>query len=82
MQKIDGQRINFVINDELLKEVDRIAKRTNQTRSEMMRNMLSLGTEIFQMYESVGVIKMFEVSERIKKTVNRSVGQQGLFNGS
>ncbi len=76
MQKIDGRKIDFVITDELLKEIDRIAKRTKQTRSEMMRNMLTLGTEIFQTYEAVGVVKMMEVSDSLKKTLNRSVGQQ------
>ena len=82
MQKIDGERINFVITGDLLKEVDRVAKRTKNTRSEMIRIMLGLGCDIFKTYEAVGIVKMYEVTEKIKKTVNRSVGQQALFNGS
>jgi hypothetical protein len=79
MQKIDGKLINFMITDELLTEVDRIAKRCKLTRSEMLRNLLLVSTDIYKTYEALGVVKFIEVSDRLKKTVNRSVGQQALF---
>ena len=62
MQKIDGEKVNFVIPYSLLKEVDRVAKRCKSTRSEMMRIMLGLGCDIFKTYEAVGIVKMYEVT--------------------
>lgn len=80
MQRIDGEKIQFVIPYSLLNEVDRIAKRSKLTRSEMIRNMLDVGCSIYRTYESVGFVRVYEVLEQVKKTVNRSVGQQQLFN--
>jgi len=82
MQRIEGKPINFVITTDLLEEVDRIAKRLSLSRSEMMRNLLDAGCYIFRKYEAAGVIKGMEVFERAKKTIDRSVGQQALFNGN
>jgi hypothetical protein len=79
MQKIDGERITIVMPYELLDEVDRIAKRCKLTRSEMIRNMLDISSGLYRKYEAVGFVKFYEMTEKLKETVNRSVGQQQLF---
>jgi len=79
VQKIDGTECKIKIDQATLDEVDRIAKRCGLTRAEMVRNMLSISSDLFRTYESVGMVKLFEVKERLFKTVNRSVGQQALF---
>jgi hypothetical protein len=82
MQRIEGKPINFVITTELLEEVDRIALRFGLSRSEMLRNLIDMSCYAIRKYESVGLIKGLEIFDKLRKTVDRSVGQQALFNGN
>ena len=81
MQRIEGTECKIKIDQVTLDEVDRIAKRCGLTRAEMVRNMLAISSDLFKTYEAVGMVKLFEIKERLIKTVNRSV-QQPMFNGS
>lgn len=80
MEKIEGSFIYVKVPTGLLNKVDCAAKRTNNTRAEMVRNFLELGTDIFRIYEGVGIIKVAEIIFRTKKITSRTVGQQELFN--
>jgi len=79
MHKIDGERINFIIEYPLLREVDRIAERHEVTRSEMLRRLLIMGTDIYCDFERIGVIKLAEVIRRTKKGISKEAGQLSLF---
>jgi len=78
MQRIDGSNVHIIIPDDLLKELDRIAKRDKSTRSEVIRRFLGAGVEFYTDFERVGIVRLNEVMIRMSKTVKRSVGQQSL----
>jgi len=79
MQKINGQNVHIIVPDEMLSEIDRIAKRQGFTRSETIRTLVECGSEIYRDFEKIGVVRMSEIMKRAKKTILQNVGQQKLF---
>jgi len=78
MQKIDGSNVHIIIPDDLLRELDRIAKRDKSTRSEVIRRFLGAGVDFYTDFERVGLVKLNEVMSRVNTTIKRSIGQQRL----
>jgi predicted DNA-binding protein len=81
MQKIDGRRLAVIIPNEMLKRLDRVAKRQEMTRVQVMRNMMDVGLSVYEDFESVGVVRLVEVFERTKKGIRKEVGQLRLIDG-
>ena len=79
MQKIDGKPINFVIDHETLKKVDRVAERAGKTRSETIRSLLSLGCDIYGDFEKVGIVSLASVVSKALEKIKEGKGQLKLF---
>ena len=49
--------VNFRISEEELAEVDRIALKIGRTRSQMIRNLVTIGLEETEIFEKVGMVR-------------------------
>lgn len=73
MQKIDGKQISIIIPDDLLKEVDRIAKRTGKKRADAIRTLLYFGCDIYSDFENVGIVSLAEVIHKAIKKIKKDI---------
>ena len=73
MQKIKGKNINLKLHQDTFAELDRIASRLNMTRTEVIRSLLGLGIDVFHKYEAVGIVKLIEIKNRTRKTIQEDV---------
>lgn len=70
MQKIDGPRINLIVDQELLDKIDKFAKHLGTTRSEMMRVMLETCCDGLEPYYKLGILKkMFQAKFKFREKV-------------
>jgi len=79
MQKIDGEKLQLIVPEEMISRIQRVGERLHLTRSETMRNMMDVGLTIFEDFEKVGIIRFAEIIGKTKKALRREVGQQSLF---
>jgi len=70
MQKIDGPMVTLKIKKEDVAELDRIAKRVDLNRNQLIRNCVEIGLDFLHGYEKIGVVKLIEINRRVKKAVN------------
>lgn len=56
MKEINGKLVSIKMPDNLIDEVERIAKKRKMTMAEVYRMMIELGTEIHRDMEKVGVV--------------------------
>jgi len=78
MQRIDGYNVHIIVPNDLLAEIDRIAKRQGLTRSETIRILTDCGVTVYKDFEKVGVVRISEMFSRMKKIMQKGVGQQRL----
>lgn len=70
MQEIKGKTLNVKFSQDLMDELDRIAGRIGEKRTETIRKLLGLGIEVFHGYEKIGMVKIIEMKNRAKKSIN------------
>lgn len=70
MQRI-GQKVSFNIQEELLRDLDKLAELANVTRADMMRNCLEVGVDMGKGFQRVGFFKIADFVTRAKSTVRR-----------
>ena len=78
MKEINGKLVSIKMPDNLIDEVERIAKKRKMTRAEVYRMMVELGTEIHRDMEKVGVVAAVDFIYYCKqalKTQNDKVAQ-------
>lgn len=68
MQRI-GDQICFNIPDDMKEKVDLIIKRHKMTRAEAVRALLSLGVEVYEDFEKVGIPQFAEMMKRTKQAI-------------
>ena len=73
MQEIKGKVLTIKLTHEVIAELDRIAKRLNYNRTETIRSLLDLGTDVFKKYETSGVVQLIEIKNRARKTLKEDV---------
>jgi len=81
MNKKENPRKQYSIylEDELVTELDKIAKRMNCTRSHAMRTLLFFGTDIYNYYERFGIIKVSEILVRTEDAVKNLLSGKSLM---
>lgn len=77
-QRIEGQTVYVKFPTEQLAELDRIAKRLELKRADIIRNLVGVGIDIFHGYEKIGVVKLHEIQKRAIKALNKEI-QPTLF---
>ena len=78
MQKIPGPLVTIRIKQEDVDELDRISKRVDLNRNQLIRNCIEIGLDIMHGYEKIGVVKLIEINRRTLKAVKEET-QPGLF---
>ena len=79
MQKIPGTRpTHIVLMENQVVKLDEIALRFKISRSEALRRIVETGLDAYSVYESLGVVKLAEITGRIKSAVENDV-QPKLF---
>lgn len=71
MQKIDGFKTSFVMTNDHIDKLDRIAARHKTTRSEALRMMLDLGIDVYSDLEMIGAPQLAEKVREMKKWVKQ-----------
>lgn len=64
--------------DYQIKKLDEIGARFNISRSDALRRIVDTGLDSYAVYEKLGVVKLAEVSKRIKRAIERDV-QPSIF---
>ena len=72
-QEIKGRTLTVKFKHETLAELDRISERLNYTRVETIRSLMDLGMEVFHGYEKIGIVKLIEIKNRTRKTIQEDV---------
>jgi metal-responsive CopG/Arc/MetJ family transcriptional regulator len=79
MQKIPGIKcVNVVLLQAQVNKLDEIAKRFKISRSEALRRIVETGLDSYSVYEGLGVVKLAEITGRMKSAVEKDV-QPSLF---
>lgn len=69
MQKIDGFKTSFVMTNEHIEKLDKIARKHKTTRSEALRMMLDLGIDVYSDLETIGVPQLAQKVKEMKKWI-------------
>jgi len=77
-QRIEGKVINIKFPQEDIDELDRIAKRLDLKRADVIRNLVGIGFDLFHGYEKVGIVKLFEIQKKAVKLMKKEI-QPPLF---
>jgi hypothetical protein len=74
MQKIPGTRkTHIVLMEKHVDKLDEIAARFKISRSEALRRIVETGLDSYGFYESFGIVKLAEVSKRIRAAIEKDV---------
>jgi hypothetical protein len=74
MQKIPGsKKTHIILMDSQVAKLDEIGGRFNISRSEALRRIVETGLDSYCFYEGLGVVKLAEVSKRIRKAIEKDV---------
>ncbi len=66
MQRI-GSQIALVVSQSQIEKVTRIAKRHGIPKSQVYRNMIDVGLELYEDMEKIGVVKIVEFTGKVKE---------------
>ncbi len=80
MQRI-GKQIRITVTDLQEERIERIAKRHNLPKAQVYRNMIDAGLDLYDEFESVGVVQMLDFVERVKGLASdiKRIKQPSLF---
>lgn len=79
MQRIPGStKTGVTLMTHQIKKLDEIGARFKISRSEALRLIVESGLDSYAIYEKLGVVKLAEVSKRIKRAIERDV-QPSIF---
>jgi metal-responsive CopG/Arc/MetJ family transcriptional regulator len=79
MQRIpNSTKTAVILMDNQIAKLDDIASRFAISRSEALRRIVETGLESYAVYERLGVVKLAEVSNRIRKAIEKDI-QPSIF---
>ena len=79
MQKIEGgTKFQVVFPPDLMKDIERISKRSKLTKSETIRLICYMGVDMYEKFEATGIIKMMEVCDRVEEIVREKITPQQM----
>lgn len=79
MQKIEGgKKYQILFPPDLLKDIERISKRSKLTRAQTIRMMLYMGVDMYEKFEATGIIKVMEVCDRVEEIIKEKMEPRQL----
>jgi hypothetical protein len=79
MQKIPNTtKVHALLMDKHIEKLDEIGARFKIRRSEALRLIVETGLESYSVYEGLGIVKLAEISKRIKRAIEKDV-QPSIF---
>jgi hypothetical protein len=79
MQKIPNTtKVHALLMDKQIEKLDEIGARFNIRRSEALRLIVETGLESYSVYEGLGMVKLAEISKRIKRAIEKDI-QPSIF---
>ena len=67
-------KVIFMMNEKLVKDLNRISKRMNWNRSQTARAMLMFGVDVYKDFERIGIVRLSEILTRADMAVKEKLG--------
>lgn len=71
MRKIDGPKVPVNYEREQLDRLQGIANKLGITRAEATRRTLNIGLDVFELYQSTGLVELAEIVKRVRGTCEK-----------
>lgn len=73
MNKLYGDKYNLIMPYTIREHVQRMALRHGKSEAEVYRAFITLGIEIYDIYEPFGPLHLSEVLQKARKAVKESI---------